>query len=246
MSPCTSREGGYCDSIDRVRGFRTLQEKAGAGGRRAAVSQDTTKAVVWRPTSTLSSPAPKQSGNTRATCRGVVDKFGGSGFLATATNQFGCGFVLDTKFGPRYDVTQPLWNLTGRLRLEVCRSNDFTSTTTHFVLSQGDLRQCCHRKLASSCSQTLDSGTPVVFVVVCQKIQTVAAHPLTARALSDYSFWITMQKTNIVSGLEVWTTERFAPCCSNMCLNSWRLQCFRTETFSSEGFRITLRVLLFT
>ena len=166
MSPCTSREGVYCDSIDRVRGFRTLQEKAGAGGRRAAVSQDTTKAVVWRPTSTLSSPAPKQSGNTRATCRGVVDKFGGSGFVATATNQFGCGFVLDTKFGPRYDVTQPLWNLTGRLRLEVCRSNDFTSTTTHFVLSQGDLRQCCHRKLASSCSQTLDSGTPVVFVVV--------------------------------------------------------------------------------
>ena len=72
--------------------------------------------------------APKQSGNTRVTCRGVVDKafadpvvqkrmtgkfmldvFGVSGFVAQATNQLGVrGYVLDTKFGPRYDVTQPL------------------------------------------------------------------------------------------------------------------------------------------
>ena len=69
--------------------------------------------------------APKQSGNTRVTCRDVVDEafadpvvhkhmigkymldvFGGLGFVAKAANLFGLrGFVFDTKFGPRYDVT---------------------------------------------------------------------------------------------------------------------------------------------
>ena len=35
--------------------------------------------------------------------------FGGSGFLAKAANHLGLrGYVLDTKFGPRYDVTKPL------------------------------------------------------------------------------------------------------------------------------------------
>ena len=64
-------------------------------------------------------PAPKQVGNTRATCTGVIDRaipslaahsrmagqcmldvFGGPGFLANASNHLGLrGHVLDTKFG---------------------------------------------------------------------------------------------------------------------------------------------------
>ena len=72
--------------------------------------------------------APKQAGNTRANCRVIVgwaiadpvarvrmtgksmlDVFGGSGFVAVATNYLGLRcYVLDTKFASRYDVTKPL------------------------------------------------------------------------------------------------------------------------------------------
>ena len=48
----------------------------------------------------------------------------------------------------------------------MCSSNFFTTTTTHLVLSQSYCRQCCHRKLASSCSHALVSGTPMWFVVL--------------------------------------------------------------------------------
>ena len=39
----------------------------------------------------------------------MLDVFNSPGFLAKATNHLGLrGYVLDTKFGPRYDVTKPL------------------------------------------------------------------------------------------------------------------------------------------
>ena len=39
----------------------------------------------------------------------LLDMFGGSGFLSKATNHLGLrGYVLDTKVGPRYEVTKPL------------------------------------------------------------------------------------------------------------------------------------------
>ena len=44
----------------------------------------------------------------------------------------------------------------------MCRSNDCTSTSTHFVLFQSYLRQCLHRSLAASCSHALDSGPQCV------------------------------------------------------------------------------------
>ena len=79
-------------------------------------------------------PAPKQSESIRATCRGVIDKaiaspavhkcmtgkcmlevFGGSRFVAKATNHLGLrGYGLDTKFGPWCDVTRPLVLTTNR------------------------------------------------------------------------------------------------------------------------------------
>ena len=49
-------------------------------------------------------------------------------------------------FGARYDVTKPLVLARIRqdvLRWEMCHRDDFTSTTTHFVLSQSYCRQCC-------------------------------------------------------------------------------------------------------
>ena len=133
--------------------------------------------------------APNQVGNTRATSRGVVDTaitspavrkrmtgkhvldaFGASGFLSSATNHLGWrGSVLDTKFGPRYDVTAfcPHQNSTGRLRRKcVAGMSSPSRQRAHFVLFQNHFPQCFHRKLASSCLHAVDSGTPVWIVVV--------------------------------------------------------------------------------
>ena len=39
----------------------------------------------------------------------MLDLFGGLGFLAKGSNHLELrGYVLDTKFGPRQDVTKPL------------------------------------------------------------------------------------------------------------------------------------------
>ena len=99
-------EGNENQNTYRVRGFRTLQEcRNEIGGKRSAMSQDTTKAVVLRSTTLSPAPSPKQAGNTRTTCRGIVDRtsaspaahkrmagkflidvFGGDGFLTEATH----------------------------------------------------------------------------------------------------------------------------------------------------------------
>ena len=80
----------------------------------------------------------------------MIDVFGGSCFLAKTKNHWGlCGYVVDTKFGPRYDVTQLI--VLSSIRQDVLAGK--VCTTTHFVLSQSYYRQCCHRKLASSCSR---------------------------------------------------------------------------------------------
>ena len=124
-------------------------------------------------------PAPRQAGNTRATCRCVADKataspavhkrmtgkflldvFGGSGFLTKATHHLGLrGYVLDTKFALRYDVTQPL--VLTRIRQDVSAGKCVAGTISPPRHSKSYFRQCGHRKLASACSHALDSGTPV-------------------------------------------------------------------------------------
>ena len=50
------------------------------------------------------------------------DVFGGSGFMATATNHLVLrGHVLDTKFGLRYDVTESL--VLTRIRPDISAEN---------------------------------------------------------------------------------------------------------------------------
>ena len=85
-----------------------------------------------------------------------------------------------------------------------CRRNDFTSTTTRFVLSQGYFRQCCRRKLALSRSHAVVSGTPMWFAVV--------GHGLGLGGV--FHFWITAQK-DVVS---CWKRgqEGFVPCCTKV------------------------------
>ena len=84
----------------------------------------------------------------------MIDVFGGSGFVAMATHHFGlCGSVLDAKFGPKYDVTQPV--VLTRIRQNVsARSIDFTFTSTQFVLFQSYFRQCLYRKFVSYSTQS--------------------------------------------------------------------------------------------
>ena len=110
-------------------------------------------------------------------------------------------------FGLKYDVTKPLV-LTrirqSRLRWKTCRRNNFTSATTHFVLFQSYFCQCGHRKLASSCSHAVDSGTPVWDVPKFKLLQHILARPGPWRLIvfldhgteSDRCFW-----------LETWTAE---------------------------------------
>ena len=121
------------------------------------------------------SPSLKQAGNTCGTCRGIVDRamatpsahkrmtgkympdvFGG--LLAKATNNLGLrGRVLGTKLGPRCDVTKhpcSHQHSTGRLRRKICRRNDFTSATTHFVLSQ----KLFSPMLPSECNTRVNRG----------------------------------------------------------------------------------------
>ena len=132
-----------CDPVD-IRRFWTQrldqvpdtsqwnQHRSSTGSRHPARSPSTTSMTPLSPLC-----APKRSGNTRTACRGVVDQaiadpavhkrmtgksmfdmFGGSSFVAKATNNVGlCGCVLDAKFGPRCYVTKPL--VLTRIRQDV-------------------------------------------------------------------------------------------------------------------------------
>ena len=93
----------------------------------------------------------------------VLDVFGGGDFLTKATNRLGlCGHVPETKCGPKYDVAQALL-FSPRIRQDVsagkCVAGMISHPRQHTSCSSKIIfRQCCHRKLASSGSQTLDSG----------------------------------------------------------------------------------------
>ena len=66
LNSMTTHQGA---SIDRVRGFRTLQEAQRRDQWKAFTSVTRyDKTVICRPT------APRQAGNIRATCRGIIDK----------------------------------------------------------------------------------------------------------------------------------------------------------------------------
>ena len=155
-------------------------------------------------------PASKQAGNTRATCRGIVDNatlspavhkrmtgkyqldvFGGSGFLTKATNNPGLrGHVLDTKFGPRYDVTQPL--VLTRSRQDVSARKCVAG-----MISPPRHHMSCSPKIMSAsdaiASLLRRAPTPWILEHPCDswfwhapKIEALAVQPHTAWALAHY------------------------------------------------------------
>ena len=122
----------------------------------------------------------------------------------------------------------------------VCLSNDFTSTTTQFVLSQGYLRHCFHRQHASS--RAMDSGAGVRFVVVGRSENTdscgAASNGLGPGGFLH--FWITVEKATVAS---CWKRgqQEFAPYCRKVCWDLRTLQCNWTKARSSKNFRVTLK-----
>ena len=161
------------------RGFITLHEvsKNEANGELSAVSQHTTTADFWRPTTTLSlslsdtswkhSPdVPRhcwQDGRVSTSSHTddwqvFARRLRWSWLPGKTTHHQGlCGDVLDKVWIQVWRDTAPCSHpySTGRLRWKMCRRNDFTFTTTHFVLSQSYFRQSCHRKLTSPCTHVI-------------------------------------------------------------------------------------------
>ena len=121
----TRHSGVSVDRVRRSRSVRKMQKKNEVCGELSAVSQETTRAVAWRPTTIPLSPRPLRSKlETLAQSRSIVDKataspatrkrmtgkclFCGYDFLAKAAKHLGFrDNVLDTKLGPKYDVTKP-------------------------------------------------------------------------------------------------------------------------------------------
>ena len=175
---------------------------------------------------------PKQNGNTPVRCRGVVDKafadpvvrkrmtgeymqnvFGGSGFVAKATNHFGLrGFVLDTKCAPKYDVTKPL--VLTRIREDV---------------SAG---KCVATMISPPRQEIISANAAIAYLLHCSRMLWILEHPCdswlwdvpTNRSssgaashglgLADYS-WYVAKEANDASCWQC-GKQRFAPYCSQM------------------------------
>ena len=117
-----------------------------------------------------------------------TDVFGGSGFLSKATNHLGLrGYVLVTKFGPRYDVTQ----LT-RIRQDVS-----TGKCVAAMISLPQQHILCSPKVTSASAAIANllhlARMPWIVEHPCgswlwdvAKIEALAAQPRTAWALADY------------------------------------------------------------
>ena len=135
-------------SIDRVRGFRTLLKVQQRGQWRALGSvarydKSSRLAADYHYLSLalrnkLETVVANPSARKRMTGKYMLDVFGGHGFLAKASNHLGLrGYVLDAKFGSRYDVTKPL--VLTRIRQDVssgkCVAGMISPPRQHNVVS---------------------------------------------------------------------------------------------------------------
>ena len=184
--------------------------------------------------------ALKHIGNTRVPCRGVVDKavvhkrmtgkymldvFGGSGFVAKATSHLGLrGYVFDTKFGPKYDVTQ-------HRTLTRIRQNVSARKCVAGMISLP--------RLHTSCSSTVISATASTASLLHRNRTPWILENSRASWL-----WEVPKIQTLVSGWEC-GQQGCATCCTKVCLDWWPLQCDWTKTRSSQGVRVALKVSIF-
>ena len=136
----------------------------------------------------------------------MLDVFGGFGFVEKTTNSVGLrGYVLDTKFGPKYDATKPL--VLSRIRQDVS-----TGKRVAAMISPPRQHSSCSSKVLSASAALLQHAhTPWILEHTCDswfwevpKIQTLAAQPRTAWARGGLLFF---QNTEIRLRfwLETWT-----------------------------------------
>ena len=146
--------------------------------------------------------ALKQSGNTRATCRGVVDQAIADPVVRKRTKSM-CltcsvdlaslgvrGNVLDTKFGPRYDVKKPL--VLTRIRQDVSAEKgvaamispprQHTSCSSKIISASASIAYLLHRdRMLWIVEHPCDSWLWDV-----PKLQTLAVQLRTVWALADF------------------------------------------------------------
>ena len=139
----------------------------------------------------------------------MLDVFGGPGFLAKATNHPGLSsYVLDTKFGPIYDVTKPPLDVSyGKCvagMISPPRQHTWCSPKVFFASAA--IANLLHRArmhwiLEHLCDRSLWD---------VPKIQTLAAQPRTGWALTDFcDFGSPCRKRTwfLVEKVDKWLTQ---------------------------------------
>ena len=120
----------------------------------------------------------------------MIDVFGGSGFVANATNHLGLrGYALHTNFGPRHDMTN-LFVFT-RIRQDVSTGQQsfppprlHTSCSSLVISASASIAKLLHRaRIPWILEHLCDSRSWDV-----PKLQTCAAQIRTAWALADFTW----------------------------------------------------------
>ena len=94
-------------SMESFQQCRKRRQKQSSGA--LSLSRCKLETTARRAQATVDTATVSPSSHKWMTAKYMLDVFGGARFLARTTNHLGLrGCVLDTKFGPRYDVTKPL------------------------------------------------------------------------------------------------------------------------------------------
>ena len=181
----------------------------------------------------------------------MLDVFGGPGFLEKASNDLGLrGYVLDTKLGPRYDVTKPL--VLTRIREDVsagkCVAGLISLARLHTSSSQvisasASIANMLHRaRMLWILEHPCDSWLWDV-----PKIDALAAQLRTAWDLRGCVYvWISHAENGLYFWLGTWTAEMCTVLIESALGQADIAVCLGEKTCSSRGFRLALRVWIFT
>ena len=167
--------------------------------------------------------------------------------MAKVSNHLGLrGYVLDTKFGTRCDVTINLILTRFRQCVSAQRVAAMISLLRRHTPGSSQVlsAKCLHMLtcfILLTCFGLWNSQVIRGFGTY-RKILTLAPQPRTAWAPADFCTCGLHTENEHYFGLVM---QRFAPHRSQVRWNR-TLQCFRTNACSSKGFRLTLKVLRIT
>ena len=133
----------------------------------------------------------------------MLNVFGGSGFLAKATNHLGSrGDVFDTKFGPWYDVTQPF--VLTRIRQDVSAEKCVAG-----MISLPRQHTSCSSKVisASAAIANLFHRARMPWILEHPSDLTLAAQPRMAWAPAFFAYLDHYAEGERCFRLETWTAD---------------------------------------